>query len=457
MILKASQRGGAGQLAAHLLRVDDNEHVELHEVRGFISDDLTGALKEAQATAKGTRCKQFLFSVSLNPPESEHVKVETFENAIDRIEEQNGLTGQPRVVIFHEKEGRRHAHAVWSRIDAETMTARHLSHYKLKLRDISRELYLENDWQMPRGLMNSQARDPRNFSLAEWQQTKRMGQNARDLKALLQDCWAVSDSKEAFAMALRERGLILAKGDRRGHVAVTHDGEVLSVARYLGRKAKEVRAKLGEADSLPEIEEAKSQHTKDMRATFQRHVAEAREQKRRALEPLEERRTAMVRQHREERVRLEQKQRTRQDEEARARSARLHSGMKGLWQRITGNYTRTQKQNEREAYDALQRDRSQKEMLIFSQLSERRDLQAQIKGVRQRHAGLFREIRHERQALQKLRNQFQETSGRESEAQPRPKAEAPSRAANQAERLRALREAGPAKPLDRGKDREPER
>ncbi|HKJ61087.1 MAG TPA: relaxase, partial [Hyphomicrobiales bacterium] len=89
--------------------------------------------------SRGTRCTQFLFSVSLNPPEDQNVKIETFENAIDRIEEKNGLTGQPRVVIFHEKEGRRHAHAVWSRIDAETMTARNLSHFKLKLRDISRE------------------------------------------------------------------------------------------------------------------------------------------------------------------------------------------------------------------------------------------------------------------------------------------------------------------------------
>lgn len=161
MTLKASQRGDAKQLAIHLLRTDDNEHVELHKVRGFVSDDLTEALKEAQAISRGTRCKQFLFSVSLNPPETENVKLETFENAVDRIEAKNGLAGQPRIVIFHEKEGRRHCHAVWSRIDTYTMTAKILPHYKLKLRDISRELYLENDWQMPRGLMNSRECDPR--------------------------------------------------------------------------------------------------------------------------------------------------------------------------------------------------------------------------------------------------------------------------------------------------------
>jgi len=141
VILKGSQRGGAGQLAAHLSRLDDNEHVELHEVRGFASDDLKGALREALAVSKGTRCRQFLFSVSLNPPEHERVSTQAFEDAVERIEQKNGLAGHPRVVLFHEKEGRRHAHAVWSRIDAETMTAKNLSHYKLKLRDVSRALY----------------------------------------------------------------------------------------------------------------------------------------------------------------------------------------------------------------------------------------------------------------------------------------------------------------------------
>ena len=68
MILKASQRGGGMQLGAHLLK-EENEHVEVHEIRGFVSDTVLGAMKEAQAVAKGTRCKQFLFSVSLNPPD----------------------------------------------------------------------------------------------------------------------------------------------------------------------------------------------------------------------------------------------------------------------------------------------------------------------------------------------------------------------------------------------------
>jgi hypothetical protein len=304
MILKASQRGGGKQLALHLLRRDENEHVELHEIRGFVSEDLLGALQEAYAISKATRCKQFLFSVSLNPPPQERVDIRTFEEAIARIEEKNGLTGQPRAIVFHEKEGRRHAHAVWSRIDAKTMTARNLPFFKTKLRDLSRELYIENGWKMPRGLMNSREADPRNFTLAEWHQAKRAGRDARDLKSLLQECWAVSDSKAAFEQALKSRGFTLARGDRRGHVAISPEGEVFSVARAVGKKAKDVALRLGDPGKLPGVAEARAALAKDLTQTWQRHRQEAELEKRRALAPLDQKRAEIAASHRHERKRL---------------------------------------------------------------------------------------------------------------------------------------------------------
>ena len=42
MILKGSQRGGAKQLGLHLLKTVENEHVEFHDVRGFMTDDVVG-------------------------------------------------------------------------------------------------------------------------------------------------------------------------------------------------------------------------------------------------------------------------------------------------------------------------------------------------------------------------------------------------------------------------------
>jgi hypothetical protein len=206
MILVGNQRGGAKNLALHLLK-EENEHVEVHEIRGFTSQNLTSALREADAISRATRCKQYLFSLSLNPPPNENVSVEAFEDAINRVENKLGLTGQPRAIVFHEKEGRRHCHTIWSRIDAKELKAVHLPFTKRKLQEIARELYLEHGWTMPRGLSNSQERDPRNFTLAEWQQAKRTGQNPQVVKTAFQDAWAISDSKSAFINALEERGL----------------------------------------------------------------------------------------------------------------------------------------------------------------------------------------------------------------------------------------------------------
>ena len=180
MILKASQRSSAKQLAIHLQNTVDNDHVEVHELSGFISDDLSGAFKEVQAIAKGTRCKQPFFSVSLSPPKDASVSIEMFEDAIDRIAEAHGLSGQPRAVVFHEKDGRRHAHAVFSRIDAETMKAIELPFFKNKLMDLSRDLFFEHQWKMPLGLRDKSLKSPTNVTLAEWQTAKRRGKNAID-------------------------------------------------------------------------------------------------------------------------------------------------------------------------------------------------------------------------------------------------------------------------------------
>lgn len=203
MIFKASKRSGGRQLGSHLLKTEENEHVEIHEVSGFISDSVMGAMSEAYAAARGTKCKQYLFSMSLSPPAHESVRVEVFEKVIGDIEERLGLTGQPRVIVFHEKEGRRHCHAVWSRINAETMTAIDLPFFKNKLQALAKEVYLENGWKMPRGFENPQLRDHRNFSLDEWQQAKRTSIDPRELRGAVIDCYRQADNANSLKSSAR--------------------------------------------------------------------------------------------------------------------------------------------------------------------------------------------------------------------------------------------------------------
>ncbi len=173
MILKGNQRGGGRQMAAHLLNGEQNEHVTVHQVRGFLASTVSGALEEAYALAKGTQCRKYIYALSLNPPPGENVSVEDFEKALKTIEEKLGLTDQPRVVVFHEKEGRRHAHCVWSRINVSEMKAVNIYKDWPKLQAISRQLYIEHGWTMPKGLINPDHRNPLTFTREEWQRRER--------------------------------------------------------------------------------------------------------------------------------------------------------------------------------------------------------------------------------------------------------------------------------------------
>jgi relaxase-like protein len=378
MILKASQRGGGSQLAVHLLKTDDNEHVEIHEISGFMSETPLDAFKEAFAISRGTKCKQFLFSLSLSPPEKESVPVEVFEKAIADIENKMGLAGQPRVVVFHEKEGRRHAHCVWSRIDAQKMKAINLPHFKLKLRDISRQLYLDNDWQMPRGLVNSSERNPLNFTQAEWQQAKRIKQDPRAIKSTFQDCWAISDSRKGFANALEERGYYLARGDRRGFVAVDWRGEIYAISKWVGVRTTEIEAKLGKPDTLPSVSETKNRLTENFTQKLKQFSEEELSKHNKTSSELEGKRQSLVAAHRQAREQLRQSQSKRKVQETKVRSVRLPTGLKALWFRVTGKYQKIKKQNEAEAHDCALRDRTEMQSLIDTQLSERSQLQHEI-------------------------------------------------------------------------------
>ena len=385
MILKGSQRSGGSQLALHLLKTDENEHVEVHEVSGFMSDTPMEAFNEAYAISRGTKCKQFLFSLSLSPPEKESVPVEVFEKAIADIENKLGLSGQPRVVVFHEKEGRRHAHCVWSRIDVKEMKAVHMSHFKLKLRDISRELYLEHGWQMPRGLVNSKERNPLNFTQAEWQQAKRIKQDPRAIKEAFQDCWAISDSRTAFTNALEERGYYLAKGDRRGFIAVDWRGEIYAISRWVGVKVKDVKAKLGSPDDLPSVEDIHQQLAEKFADKLQHFVAEATSSHEKTESRLKKKRQTLASHHRQEREHLKRKLASRRQQETQTRSFKLPTSLKALWFRVTGKYRIIKKQNEIEAKQCKLRDQAELQKLIDQQLPERRHLQHEFLLLRHQH------------------------------------------------------------------------
>jgi hypothetical protein len=383
VILKGSQRAGAKQLSAHLLNERDNEHVQVHELRGFAANDLHGALSEAHAVSKGTKCKQFMFSLSLNPPQGAAVGEADFERAADEAERALGLNGQPRAIVFHEKEGRRHAHVVWSRIDAATMRAINLPHFKRKLTALSKELFLEHGWTLPDGLRTGHGKSPLNFTLAEWQQAKRLGRDPREIKDVFRDAWARSDSLKALGNALAERGYFIAQGDRRGVVAVDVEGEVYALTKWCGVKVREARAKLGEA-ALPSIDAVRAEVAGLVTGKLRSLVADLRVKQGGERAPPRDQVEALRTTHASERARLQQKQAERWAQETQERADRMRAGLRGLWDNITGRARAIRALNEEEAIRGMMRDRAQRDRLIRAQLKERQPLQARLDALRAR-------------------------------------------------------------------------
>lgn len=382
MILQGNQRGNAKELALHLLK-EENDHVEVHELRGFVSDDLKSALQELQAVSRGTRATQFLYSLSLNPPSNENVRTRDFEAAIDKIEKKLGLKGQPRAIVFHEKVGiggqpRRHCHAVWSRIDAKKMKAIPLPFTKYKLRELSKALYLEHGWDMPRGFLEPNERNSNNFTLAQWQQAKRAGKDPRAIKAALQDSWAISDTQNAFEKALQERGFTLAKGDRRSIVVLDKACEVYSLPKWIGIKTKDVRTKIAEKDHLPSVWEARAKIAQEMASQLEQLKLKNVEKIDQRLSQINEERESIKAKQKTERISLKETQQRRWYEEAKSRQARYNKGIQGLFDRITGRHRKIKDRNERDTLLALQRDQAERDTMVFTHIEQTRSLQSRV-------------------------------------------------------------------------------
>lgn len=383
MILQGNQRAGARALGLHLLK-DENDRVDVHEIKGFISDDVVSALEEVYAVSRGTKAKQYLYSLSLNPPANENVSDADFEDAINRVEDKLKLTGQPRVIVFHTKpdvsgEQRRHCHAVWSRINTNEMKAIHLPYTKYKLQEISRDLYIEYGWDMPDGFINKDKRNIQNFTLAEWQQAKRNGKDPRVIKTALQDSWAASDDQVSLREALKERGYVLVRGDRRGFVALNEKCEPFALPKWIGIKTKEVGTRIEEPEKLPSIDEARRQIAKDMQQRLQKLKDEQAKAIAARQTALKHKQDMLIKEQHEKAQKLKLEQEERQRQEEKARQERFNRGLKGLLDRVTGERKRQEKANEIEALQAFKRDQEKRDEMALQQLEQRNAVQSRSK------------------------------------------------------------------------------
>jgi len=252
------------------------------QVRGLVADDLHGAFAEIEAVASGTRCKQPLYSLAINPPLP--LSRDQYMAAIDHIEGKLGLTGQPRTIVFHVKDGREHCHVVWSRIDLDNMRAIGMSHDRMKLRTCARELAHAYGLPLPDGLAEdrSDARfeKTRDVTLAEKAMAEASGIAPAERRKAITALFRSSDSAATLRNELERAGYVLAQGERRAYVVVDRVGHVHALARQVeGAKTRDVKARLADMppESLPTVAEAQAQQAARQKAVDERLREKARQ------------------------------------------------------------------------------------------------------------------------------------------------------------------------------------
>jgi len=262
MIAKGTTHNNGAKLAAYLTTAKPNERAQLWQLCGFAAGNIRDAFRDVHVMAAATKCEKPFMHVQVRNPEGETLTCRQWEIIANRIEAKLGMTGQPRAIAFHTnlKTGHEHMHVAWSRIDEDTLTARPVPFFKLRLKETAREL--EESLGLTR--VRNERAGPITYgpTRAQEEQGRRLGVDIHEVRGIIRECWERSDSGAAFQAALAERGFVLAKGERRDFLVIDQEGGMHALGkRILGVSAAETRERLADLDRyrLPSVEQARQQ------------------------------------------------------------------------------------------------------------------------------------------------------------------------------------------------------
>jgi len=265
------------------------------------------------------------------------------------------------------------------------MKAIDLPFFKNRLMEISKQLYLDHGWQMPKGFIAKHLKNPLNFTRSEWEQAARTGQNPKAIKSSLQECWATSDNKKSFEQALQKRGYYLAKGDRRGFVVIDINSEV-------------------------SVKDVKNNIITKVSKIYNGFLLEQSKDHQKDLLPLLKIKQVMTAQHRKDRAAQKSYQDNRWQKEELKRVSRIRKGFKGLWDKLNGKYWKQRKSNEIETRQCDERDKAEREHLIKKQLIQRQNLQVRLTQLQLKHEKdrlqLIRDLSHMARTKDKAKPEF---------------------------------------------------
>ena len=273
MIAKGNLHAHGGKLAAYLQTGKDGERAEVIETRGFLDDDLREGFRQVQVmAAQVTKCEKPFFHAYVRLPEGEGIERDTWLQIADRMEKELGFTGQPRAVAFHvAPDGDRHLHVAWSRVDFEREKAIDPGLFKLKLKNLCRDM--EVDYGLQQVANDRGPEQPKAAKRPEFEEARRHRVEIDETRQVIRDCYSRTQDGPGFMAALAAEGMRLAQGDRRDFVVLDEAGGKHALGKPLcGEPAAAIRQKLGEAfkAELPTIGEALAQMREAREATQER-------------------------------------------------------------------------------------------------------------------------------------------------------------------------------------------
>lgn len=252
MVIKGKSIKHAKAHARHLMRADQNDRVEILELdESGASPTLEAIFTEYQALAETlTRSQKGLYIAAINPSHDETLTPKQWTQAVNLLEQQLKLDGQPRTVILHEKKGREHVHVVWQRTDIDREIVIDDGWNYVAHEEASRKIEQEFGLEVTKGVhtrdRETEDRPDRADKQAEHQKAERGGFDLKDFKAEILQAFVEAEHGRAFTKKLEEMGCYLARGDQKNiFMIVPPEGEALKLSSTLkGISAKEWKAKL---------------------------------------------------------------------------------------------------------------------------------------------------------------------------------------------------------------------
>jgi len=261
MIAGATRGTGGDALSRHLLKRQNGQEVVVMPARGLAADSLKGQIRELVASAAHGRTSRPVHHVHIDPPPDCVDLAAVIESFLKHYEREFGLENAQRAGVYHTKNGRRHAHVVWSLVGGDGSVVS-LAHDHARREKVSRIVEFEHGLPMTKGKHNRSAakalraegredvadameaagllsgrRPVAHSTPRQRAQAERTAVPINEIRNQTYAAWQASDDAKSFAVMLHAFDSVVAQGDR-GLVLVDRAAGTHSLNRVIAAAAR---------------------------------------------------------------------------------------------------------------------------------------------------------------------------------------------------------------------------